>query len=266
MISNLNKYLLPTLLIVFISTFFLARNYRAVDQLHPQTLKEPVQTEPKFKNQFKFIKNDYAFTVTPLYDYEISGLIVGKINYDSWYSPYKTDKAFGTDLCLLWGENIKNKVFQNPSLRFSQDQRYCWCETSGPSQFKLNELSNNHLVTNDKKVAEKIKSLNISDQVKIKGQLVDIHAKLIGKEEAYDQKEIRWHSSTTRTDGDAGACEIIYVKELEILIQGNPTARLLHKISLYGLLLLVGLNVLQFMKVPMNIFTEEDMKKRLRGK
>lgn len=244
-VAALNKYVFVPALVILGLTFFLRNNLRSIGNIRPAVLKEPAQTQPAGSAPFRFEKNGYDFTLTPLYDYEISGLVVSKLNYDAWYSFYKTDKTFTTDLCLIWGENVRNNIYKKPGIRFSQDQRWCWCSMDKQLGFNFQEMSNNHLVVNDKRVAAKIRAVNVGDQVRIKGQLVDIYAKLTGRPDTYDYNEIRWHTSTTRLDSGAGACEVIYVKDIDILSKGNPMAHFLNMLSFYVLCVLIALNLIQ---------------------
>ena len=77
----------------------------------------------------------------------------------------------------------------------------------------------------------------MGDQVKIKGKLVDIFAKNIGEPGKFDPESFEWKSSVTREDTGGGACETIYVEDIEILKKANTTPDVLFKFSLYGLLL-----------------------------
>lgn len=246
-LSRLNKSFFPILLVIFAITAYLRYNYKTVDTINPKVLKNPVQTPIKNNSIIRFTKNDYRFELTPLFDYEINGLVVSKFNYDSWFSIRKSDKVFMTDLCVIWGNNIKKKIYKNPLARFSQDMRFCSYNCAG-GEFYQSEFSNNHLVVKDHKIRNKIKIIRVGDQVSIRGQLIYLTADIIKPGDVFDGQHITWHSSTTRTDGGYGACEVIYVTDVQILQRGNPFARFLYFLSAMAILSLIIFNMIQLAK------------------
>lgn len=241
----IKKFLFYSLLLIFAITFFTRNNYRKVNEISPAVLKEPIQAELDSKDIIRFIKDDYEYELTPLYDYELNGLIVHKMDY-TWFSIYKRDSVFPMDLCVIWGNNVKSKVYQNKSLKFSQDFRFCLYHWHGKIDFNSNQLSNNHLVISDKDLEKKISSLSTGDQVKIKGQLVNVNAINVGKPGKYDPEKFSWNSSIKRTDSGGGACEVIYVQNIEILKKANIISCYAHKISFYGLLALIIFSIAKF--------------------
>lgn len=241
----LKKIVFFSLLLIFAVTFFTKNNYKNVDDINPEVLKEPFQIELGEKNTFTFQKDEYEYEVTPLYYYELSGLVVHKMNY-TLFSIYKMDSVFPADFCMIWGDNVKNKIYKDKSLKFSQDMRFCFAQWSGKINFNIENLSNNHLLTGNKDLMKKIKSVSAGDQVKIKGELVNVKAKNLESEGKYDPKYSEWSSSTTREDTGAGACEVIYLEDIEILKKGNIISHELNKISFYGLIIYIILGVAFF--------------------
>ncbi len=73
--------------------------------------------------------------------------------------------------------------------------------------FDGEQLSNNHLITSDEFVKDALSNVNIGDQIRIRGQLVNYK---------YPQGGQRT-TSTIRTDSENGACETIYVEQVDIL-------------------------------------------------
>jgi hypothetical protein len=71
----------------------------------------------------------------------------------------------------------------------------------------MNQLSNNHLLSADHATRERIDSIRIGDQIRIKGRLASYGA--VGG-------PVRG-TSTTRDDSGNGACETIFVDEFEII-------------------------------------------------
>lgn len=55
-----------------------------------------------------------------------------------------------------------------------------------------------------------------------------------------------WGFVTSRMDDGKGACEVIFVRELEFLSRGTPFAYLLHSIGFYGMILFLFLRIVSF--------------------
>ena len=78
------------------------------------------------------------------------------------------------------------------------------------ANFKMNQLSNNHLISADAFIRDRVADVRIGDQVRIKGQLARYGAVGGGLR----------GTSTTRDDFGDGACETILVDEFEIVVPG----------------------------------------------
>ena len=242
----IKRHHLSLLFLILVLTFFSRNSYRGVNKIDPGLLKEPRQVKIDSPNPIEFSSNGYAYVVMPLYDYEINGLVVSKLNY-SWFSIEKFSKAFPVDLCLIWGSNVSRRLYQNPSLSFSQDCRWCWAQWKEDVQFNLNELSNNHLLIKDKALERKVKSLVVGDQVRIIGKLVDVDATLVGRAGDFDAQKYSWKTSTSRLDTGAGACEVIYVEDLQVLDRANVLQNTLFHLSLYLLIVLVSWRLIRLL-------------------
>ncbi len=71
--------------------------------------------------------------------------------------------------------------------------------------------SNNHLIPADNAIKRKIKRLKKGDHVRIQGYLVNVDA------ENSAGKVYLWDTSVSRDDSGDGACEIIYVTNIQWL-------------------------------------------------
>ena len=89
--------------------------------------------------------------------------------------------------------------------------------------------------------------LQIGDQIKIKGQLVNVKAKSTGETNFYEPDQVQLKTSTTRADSGPGACEIINVKSAEVLKKANFPANSLFKFSYLSLILVVMGNIVVFL-------------------
>lgn len=229
------RYLWLLFAVVFAVTFFTRANIRTVKEFNPATLQSPKQTPVQDRSVIRFKKNGYQYEATPHFDYEINGLIVHALNY--WFVIDRGERISPTDVCMIWGDNLKNKVHQS-GVRFSQDGRWCYFQNFDPATFRLDQVSNNHLLVQDDKLEARIKKILPGDQVKIKGKLVAVKARLVGKGDLYDSREMTWSGSTKREDTGKGACEVILVEDMQILRHANGLSRLLFQFSLISLILL----------------------------
>jgi hypothetical protein len=243
--QKIKRVLFYSFLAVFIVTFFTRNSYRGVSEIKPEVLVEPIQTKTSETETISFEKDDYQYELAPLYDYEINGLVVHRMDY-TWFSIYKMDSVFPLDLCMMWGENVKNRTYQESFLKFSQDTRFCRYSWRGHLTFDANEVSNNHILVKDKALEKRLRSINAGDQLRIKGKLVNVFGENIGKPGKYDPETFKMGTSIRRNDADAGACEIIYLEDFEILKKGNPVSCLLFKISSWGLVILIFVAIITF--------------------
>jgi len=112
------------------------------------------------------------------------------------------------DLALGWGrmsdEAVLNKIDISQSGRF-----YFWRVEAFPIPRKEIERSsaNMHMVPANDDVQKVLKSIKQGQIVSIKGELI----------EAESPDGWRWKSSLSRNDTGAGACEVVYVKQVAIL-------------------------------------------------
>lgn len=226
------------LALTWLYTYWARDRYQAVDEILPELYLAPQQHEAAAPDPMAFTLGDYAFTVTPLYDYQIWALVVSAKNYGS-FTFSRSDRVIPVDLCLIWGTNVHNNRHQAPDVHFSQRRRFCFFryrETSiDPAQ-----VSNNHLIPANAEVRDVIKRIRPGDQIRLRGQLVSVDASLMARFTGLDPAEFSLRSSTNRDDTGAGACEIIFVREAEILRAANPVTRALFSLTSVLLLILIS--------------------------
>lgn len=232
---------------ILLVTYFTRDNYRSVRDIDPTVMRDPIQTEAHDKTPFQFQKNGFFYTVNPLYEYEITGIVVHRLIYDRWFSLSRTDTVFPMDLCIIWGDNVKSGVYREKNVTFSQDFRFCLYTTYQKEHIILNQsLSNNHLVIKDDDLYQLAQTVRAGDQIRIRGKLVDIKAVPLTKPERYEPQNLIWKTSTIREDAGAGACETIFVESIEILKRGNPISLILFNESYYGILVIIVWSIISF--------------------
>jgi hypothetical protein len=234
--KKIKKKVFYVLLAILSVTFFTRDDYRQVTDITSEALRGPIQTPLEGKDSIRFTKDNYEYEIDPLFNYELNGLVVHHMDY-TWFSLYKMDSMFPLDLCVLWGDNIKSGTYKSKSLQFTQDARFCRYNLRRDVDFDESEVSNNHILVNNKDLENKLREINSGDQIRLTGKLVNVIGKKMGKVGKYDPDKFSMNTSITRNDREAGACEIIYIEDVEILKKGNPISNLLFRISLWGVLI-----------------------------
>jgi hypothetical protein len=190
------------------------------------TLKEPIQTNAA-KAPFKVTVKGVEYTIKPLADYEITGVIVSRHDTSTfWDYIHKetNDHINVADLCIVWGQNLTSNNYKQ--LSYSNGQFTCNVSTKSEaiwSAFDQNALSNNHLLTDEAGIAKRVRKFKVGDQVRVKGYL-SIYTHTSGMN--YERG-----TSLVRNDSGNGACETIFVTQAELL---QPTSSLPHWLRAVG--------------------------------
>ena len=194
------------LLLAFLGYKYIWMHPRSVATAAPVDIHlEPVQKVLQTPLTVQIKRGGKKFTIDMHHSYEISGEVLSSEHYDlSW-----TNDFFDVDTGLIWGPKIEQL---KEDFTFHQSGR--WLFWRWDKKFPKDytdyvglHVSNNHLIPAEghKQLGRAIRWIGEGDHVRIKGYLVDI------KGTRFLQK-----SSTTRSDHGNGACEIIWVTELQI--------------------------------------------------
>jgi hypothetical protein len=157
------------------------------------------------------------YRVQPLYKYDIYGLVVSKHDANTWWDYLHkewNDKLNVIDLCVVWGENVRDGAYRGIS--FSSGQFTCNYETSSSeawAAFDTSAISNNHLLAADPLLARTMRDTRIGDQIHVRGYLAEY-----SHNHGFPFKR---GTSTVRTDSGNGACETVYVEDFEVLSRGG---------------------------------------------
>jgi len=186
-------------------------------------LQRPVHTPP-----FTVSNNGTDYRIAPRYQYDLHGLVVSYAHHNGNFSLHRlwNDHINVADVCVVWSENANASDLNR--FEFWNGEFTCNFHTKDTrawKRFRQDQISNNHLLTDDSRILNKIKQVRIGDQVHIRGWLVN-----------YSNDEGVFRStSTTRTDTGNGACETIYLKDFEILQSLDNGWRTLMKLALASL-------------------------------
>jgi hypothetical protein len=212
----------------------------------PARLDQALHAEPmqKAANQpaFTATAGGVEYSVKPLYEYELTGLVVTAHDSQTWWDSIHAewnDHLNIIDLCVVWGDNARSGVYQD--IRFSSGQFWCYWETSSSqaaSTFNPNAYANNHLLTADPALAKRMRQVRVGDQVRFKGKLAEYS----------HSGGFKRGTSTVRTDQGDGACETVFIEEFEIIQRSGGPWRTL----VYVALALILLSMVIWYKLPVN--------------
>jgi hypothetical protein len=235
MLQTLNRAVMIASALTLAVAFWNRNDLPGTIDFHPKLGDEPRQREI----QARPLVLPYAgvdYRVEPLYEYELYGLVVSYRQHDGEDSMHRwsNDHLNVADLCVVWSDTAFSPTLSE--LDFWNGIFTCNVQTRDRvawSNFKMNQLSNNHLISADPFIRDQVAQIRIGDQIRIKGSLARYGA--VGR-------ELRG-TSTTRDDAGNGACETILVDELEIVVRGFSSWR----VAMYAaLVLLIATLVVHF--------------------
>jgi hypothetical protein len=204
--------------------------------LAASVLTEPLQTATQVAS-FKTVVGDIDYGIQPVFDYSIDGLVVSEHDSDGFADYIHKDwhdKLNVVDFCVVWGVNASDAAYRK--MDFSSGQFVCYfrpqtIDVARPEYYRA--LSNNHLLTDDPKIARRLRDVHVGDQIHLRGQLVE-YSHHFG---------FAFHRGTsiTRDDTGDGACETIFVREFVLLRRAPPWPRLAWWLGV--VLVVVGIGV-----------------------
>ncbi|MEX0916105.1 MAG: hypothetical protein WDZ60_09440, partial [Wenzhouxiangellaceae bacterium] len=147
--------------ILFIAGLFgLLLSWWNWDQFAAAMVLDPALDDPPRQFEvdepaFTLYANDFDYRVQPLYNYELTGLVVSFKRFRPGIGIHErwNDYINIADICVIWGENARDvdlNAFEFWNLEFT-------CNYSTRSQgdwerFNRDQLSNNHIVTTDERL------------------------------------------------------------------------------------------------------------------
>lgn len=202
------KQPMQQLLIVLVAAFALHTYWtgRAIDP-GPGVIApyEPVQRELHTEQHFEF----KGYRMTALAEFEVEARVLGakRYKYDA------SAELSPIDLALGWGPMSDGRVLDD--IDISQHGRFYHWSTRTP-KIPINEIglnsANMHIIPADEGVLEALDDVRRGHVVRFEGHLI----------RAEHPDGFRWKSSLTRQDSGGGACEVVFVRRIELI---DPTAR-----------------------------------------
>lgn len=144
------------------------------------------------------------YTVSEVATFKIKAKVLAKRNY---YIGRESDLS-PVDLALGWQKMSDESVLEK--IKISQSGRfYYWRvkEFPIPRHEIETQSANMHLIPESGTVRRALKRIEVGDIVSFSGSLVNVDA----------DDGWRWRSSLTRADTGNGACEVILVKDFQIV-------------------------------------------------
>jgi len=199
----------------------------ATERLRSELASEPLQTQIS-KPTFDTTVDGITYTVRPLYEYDLYGLVVSRHDSKTWWDYIHAewnDNLNATDLCVVWGKDAHSDL--TGKFSFSSGQFVCNFQTNSREAFQAfdqAQLSNNHLLTDDPRLAAKLRRVRVGDQIHFSGYLSEY-----SHNHGFPFKR---GTSTTRTDTGNGACETVFVTGFDLLRKGGGPWRILLWVAL----------------------------------
>jgi len=135
--------------------------------------------------------------------YTVEGVVKGKKKYSDYPA-----QVSAYDLALAWGD--LNKAEIDELIRYSQSGRWYYYRYAPNNlvskDYIATHSANVHLIHRDQAVLNEIKRIGKNDHVRLEGYLVNVNF-----------KDSPWRTSLSRADTGNGACEIIYVTNVNII-------------------------------------------------
>ena len=145
--------------------------------------------------------SDTRFELERVALYDIVGRVVSTRFYA--FDPYRD--IMPIDVGVAFGEALVDQ----PGVKIWHGNRFLKFQYSGswsPSAAWLNGLTNNHMIPSSPNLLRALRSLEKNDFIRMKGELVNV----------WHQGQRVSTTSVTREDREGGACEIIWLKSLQV--------------------------------------------------
>jgi len=173
------------------------------DKPYTGFISDPVQVNLENGQTINISGDEGLVPITILATYSVEAVVKSKNRM--WDYPAQVSRY---DLALAWG-SLNNEAIDR-YISYSQSSRFYYYQwkpgiTVSP-EYIGNHSANVHLIHSDKKILREIQGIGKGDHIKLGGYLVKVNF-----------PNGSWTSSLTRTDSGNGACEIIYVTDVEQL-------------------------------------------------
>lgn len=196
------RKLLVFLLVVAAFVAYNRWQYRPV--VHPPGVLIPFAPEQADIRGGRLIRHD-DYVVSPRAEFDIQARVLSR---ETYYLGTESDLS-PIDLALGWGRMSDQAVLDR--IEISQSGRWYFTRYDLPPPIPeweiISSSSNMHMIPADSSVERDLKRLRPGELVRLKGYLVDID----------HESGWAWRTSMRRDDTGQGACEIVYVNDVQRL-------------------------------------------------
>jgi hypothetical protein len=198
------------------------------------TISRALAAEPR-QTEIAHAPLDVAFggvdyRVDPSHRYALDGLVVSYRIHDADHLLHRiwNDHLNVADVCVVWGHDADGVDLHE--FEFANGEFTCTFRTQSDKEwhaFRLDQISNNHLITADPLLRARIGDTAVGDQIHLEGYLASYS----------NASGFHRGSSTTRKDTGNGACETVYVTAFDTLDPAPRGWRKLSAAALWGMFL-----------------------------
>jgi hypothetical protein len=171
------------------------------------TSQDPIQTSCASNDPIAIEIKNGQFTITPLSEYKLSGLVVSKETYSSGWA----GEISPIDLAIVWGKLAEPEY--EKYIKYSQSNRWYFYkykpEIPSDNSYIISHSANNHIIPANENVRRAVMMIKKKDKVVLEGLLVNLKG-------TYKGGAATWNSSLSRTDTGDGSCELFYVNKVRI--------------------------------------------------
>jgi hypothetical protein len=167
---------------------------------------DPEQGDLDAPQPFTVRSGGNTYRIFPLASYTLRGVVLGR-------KSYRGDPSAALapcDLAVAWGKMAEGGLYRQ--LGWSQSGRWYWWESGSgfghDNAFVARYSSNTHVIPSSAFIRKALRSIAAGDAVELKGELVRVEGR--GAIEGF-----RWVSSLSRSDMEAGSCELLYVTSVK---------------------------------------------------
>jgi hypothetical protein len=198
----MNKIWLALLVVGAIGYYALSRPHATGHGDPIDWSTEPIQT-PTERPAFAIKTRKGKVSLDPRASFDVSAVVTGDEHYRF------DDGAFlvPVDLVMTWG-NLPEEPY-NSKVSYGQITRYYFWRTKATDldlHYIKSHSANMHMIPADDNLRRALLSVGTGDRVRVQGLLVN----------ANRDDGFYWKSSLTREDDGPGACELVWVEEIQI--------------------------------------------------
>lgn len=190
------------------------------------------------KRPFTIDYSGVTYKVEPMFAYELHGMVVSYRLHDGKSRMHRlaNDHLNVADVCVVWSDTafaptLRKVEFWNGifTCNFSTRDSEAW------ARLRTDQVANNHLLSADPAIRERVAAIRIGDQIRVRGWLT-----------SYGSGAGKRGTSTTRDDTGDGACETIFIDDFAIL-EAAPGG---WRWTLYASLAVLGAALLAHFRRP----------------